>query len=252
MMKKIYAVILTLAMVLSLSACSLRDITESVMPTPTPAAATPRPTPKPEPEATPEPEPDSPFKALLDKYYLALSENWGPSTMMENGVNYMLSMYSGGDMLADTGYFIGDLDGDGVEELLIGNIGENDFVDDLIYDFYVAKEDELVSKFSSSERYRLYLCDNLQLINEGSNSAAHSETIYYKLDGSGMDFIDAVVFDTAMDPEASWFYTTDYRVVPETMKPISSDEAKKIIEERESHVVRPDYISFSEYPNQEW
>ena len=67
------------------------------MPTPTPAAATPRPTPKPEP--TPEPEPDSPYKTVLDKYYLALSENWGPSALMENEMNYLMVMYSEADML---------------------------------------------------------------------------------------------------------------------------------------------------------
>lgn len=253
-MKKIYALILAFAMALSLSACSLRDITESVMPTPTPAAATPRPTPKPEPtpEPTPEPEPDSPYKTVLDKYYLALSENWGPSALMENEMNYLMVMYSETDMLSDTGYYIGDLDGDGKDELIIGNIGSSDFVANMVYDFYVLGDDGLSLLFSCSERDRLYLCDNGQLFNELSYNSAHSENVFYTYSGGKRDFLEAVVFDAAMDPEASWFYTSDYHMVPETMKPMTSDKADDFLAEKKSHVIRLDYIPFADYPNQEW
>lgn len=251
-MKKLFALILALAMVFALSACSLRDVTESVLPTPTPAAATPKPTPAPTPEPTPEPEPDSPYKVVLDKYYLALSEGWGPATMMENGINYMLSQYGDTDMLADTGYYIGDLDGDGVDELVIGNIGDNDFVVNMIYDFYTMGDDGLELQFSGTERNRLYMCDNGIFINEGSSSAAHSETLYYKLENSAFYFEEAVIFDSEMDPEANWFYTVDYSMEREKMKPVTSEEATDFIEERESHVTRPNYIPFTDYPNQEW
>ena len=249
-MKKLFALILAFVMVVSLSACALRDITESVMPTPTPAAATPRPTPKPEP--TPEPEPDSPYKTMLDKYYLALSENWGPSALMENEMNYMMVMYSETDALSDTGYYIGDLDGDGREELVIGNIGNSDFAANMMYDFYFPTDDGLSQLFSCSERDRFYMCDNGQIYNECSYSSAHNETVFYKYNNNMLGFVEAVIFDSAMDPEASWFYTSDYSVAPETMKPMKSDEADDFIAEKKSHVICLDYIPFADYPNQEW
>lgn len=254
-MKKAISLVIIVSVLLTLSACSLRTVTESVMPTPTPAAETPAPTQEPTPEPTPEPtqEPvSSPYKAILDSYYLALSENWGPGAMSENGINYMLSMYGGSDPLAATGYCITDLDGDGLDELIIGSIGGDEFVTNMIYDLYTLVDGEAVLQISATERNRYYMCDNGFFINEGSSSAAHSETVYYKLVNSGFVFEEAVVFDSEMDPDANWFYTVDYNMARESFKSVTSQEATDFIEERESHVTRPDYTPFTDYPSHSW
>ena len=254
-MKKAISLVIIVSVLLTLSACSLRTVTESVMPTPTPAAETPAPTQEPTPEPTPEPtqEPvSSPYKAILDSYYLALSENWGPGAMSENGINYMLSMYGGSDPLAATGYCITDLDGDGLDELIIGSIGGDEFVTNMIYDLYTLVDGEAVLQISATERNRYYMCDNGFFINEGSSSAAHSETVYYKLVNSSFVFEEAVVFDSEMDPDANWFYTVDYNMARERFKSVTSQEATDFIEDRESHVTRPDYTPFTDYPSHSW
>lgn len=255
-MKKIIAVIMILSLAFAFAGCNLRTVTESVMPTETPATAAPQPTPEPTPETVQEPaqepEPESPYKLVLDNYYLALCENWGPSKMSENGINYMPAMYGGSDPLSATGYCIKDLDGDGQEELIIGNIGDDEFVVNMIYDMYTMVDGELKLQFSGTERNRYYMCDNGFFINQGSSSAAHSETIYYKLQNSGFVFEEAVVFDSEMDPEFNWFYTVDYNMARERFKGVSSQEATEFMDERETHVTRPEYIPFSEYPRQAW
>lgn len=258
-MKKVFSVIIAVALLCTLSACSLRSITESVMSTPAPTETMPEPTaeltPEPTPEPTSEPTPEpvsSPYKAILDRYYLALSENWGPGAMSENGINYMLSMYGGSDPCAAVGYCITDLDGDGLDELIIGNIGDDEFVTNMIYDLYTLVDGEPVLSLSATERNRYYMCDNGFFINEGSSSAAHSETIYYKLVDSIFVFEEAVVFDSEMDPDANWFYTVDYNMSRERFKSVTSQEAIDFMDERESHVTRPAYIPFADYPNHNW
>lgn len=250
-MKKIIAVLLVFIFAFAVSACSLRDVTESVMPTPTPTA---KPTPAPTPEPTPEPapEPESPYKTVLDKYYTALSEGWGPATMIENGVNYMLSQYGDSDMLANTGYYVGDLDGDGRDELVIGAIGDNEFTANMIYDFYTMGDSGLELQFSGTERSRYYMCHDLIFINQNSSSAAHSEEVYYTFADSAFSFYEALIFDSEISENASWFLTKDYNMDPSSYEEVSSEDAIGLIDFRVERITRPSYIPFTDYPAQEW
>ena len=68
----------------------------------------------------------------------------------------------------------------------------------------------------------------------------------------GFVFEEAVVFDSEMDPDANWFYTVDYNMARESFKSVTSQEATDFIEDRESHVTRPDYTPFTDYPSQSW
>lgn len=259
-MKKAFTTILALVLLFALCACgmeditdSLRTVTDSVAPTaePTPEP-TPAPTPEPTPAPTPEPAaPEHPFKAILDLYYTALSEGWGPSAMMENGLNYMLA-YSEGDALQNIGFYVADMDGDGVEELAIGDRSENPFLLNMVYEFYVLQGDEAVERMSSSERNRYYFCDDNTVINVGSSNAMHSVTVYYRLENSDLCYLDAVIFDSKADPDHSWFYTTDPGTDIPGSKPLSSDEATKLIEDHEAHVTRLPYTPFAEYPDYSW
>ncbi len=224
------------------------------MPASTPApTAKPTPAPTPTPEPVSETEPDHPYKAILDGYYTAFSEGWGISRFTESGLNYMPAMYAG-DMLNNVGFYVGDLDGDGREELSIGAMGGDDFVVNMIYEFYTLNADgtEASQQMSSTERQRYYMCEDNSFIFQSSESAARSTTIYYKLEDSGFLFTSAVVYDAAMQDDAFWFSTTDYDLDPDSFEPLTADEATTLTDGHIALITRPAYIPFADYPGYDW
>ena len=55
------------------------------------------------------------------------------------------------------GYYLTDIDGDGIEELMIGATGENAYTG-MFYDLYTIVNDQRALVVSSGERDRYYLC----------------------------------------------------------------------------------------------
>ena len=74
------------------------------------------------------------------------------------------------------GFRLIDLDGDGIEEMLIG---ENNLGADVIYGIYAIQDGELVRLCTGWDRNRYYLCEGNIIWNEGSSGAAHSSDAYY-------------------------------------------------------------------------
>ena len=117
------------------------------------------------------------YNDILNKYIKAIKEEWD-STKLENEnmspmVNVMKS--TGLDVFSTLGYAYKDINIDGVEELLIGDVESN-----VIYDVYTMVDRKVSHVVSGWDRNRFYLVDSL-IVNEYSNGANESGTIVYNL-----------------------------------------------------------------------
>ncbi|GEM_PF-6175277 len=112
--------------------------------------------------------------------------------------------YSGMDQYL--GFVKKDIDGDGVEELLIGEIA-HDGMPATFYDiFTINSEGKTVHLFSGGERNRMYLYPDGVLVNEGSNGADDSFTKAYKIkDGKLAEINLAVDTSKYMNVELELF-----------------------------------------------
>ena len=93
------------------------------------------------------------------------------------------------------GYMKTDLDGNGVQELLIGAFG-----DDVIYDLYTLVNGSAVHVFSSGERDRYYLSSMATFYNYGSSSAWQSDAILLNLYDSMLSTVESCWTNDSSDP----------------------------------------------------
>ena len=91
-------------------------------------------------------------------YYFVLGET-GISEMSRNG--------------GQLGFWLHDMDGNGIPELLIGATGAEFYDESLIYDMFTLEEGTPVRIFASSARIRYYLCEDDLILYEGSGGAPY-------------------------------------------------------------------------------
>ena len=190
-MKKIAVLFLSVIMVFSLAACgaSTPAAPESAAPeSSAPAAEETAPAPEetvPAPEETPSVE--QAYVVVIGEYYTALEQRWNGAELMEDGLNYMAADCYGDEPLENLGYAIVDLDGDGVQELLIGPIKADEFFDKMIFSLYTLDENG-VNKlvFDGTERNRYYYAGENRFANQGSSAYNDSFETTFKLEEGEM------------------------------------------------------------------
>lgn len=145
-------------------------------------------------------------------------------------------MYRRNSALSEIGFALIDLDNNGQKELVISDISKP-----FIYDLYTISEGKAIHLVDSGERYCYYLYENGYLENQWSGGVAAGYD-FYRLDGSTLDFVERITSDAqhAMDigmisdiSEANDgdFYFRSESDQPEDYKPITSEEATKIMED---------------------
>ena len=115
-------------------------------------------------------------------YYFVLGET-GISEMSRNG--------------GELGFWLHDMDGNGIPELLIGAKGAEFYDESLIYDMFTLDEGIPVRIFASSARIRYYLCEDDLILYEGSGGAAYNLSILYYLKNNRMELATGIVMADA-------------------------------------------------------
>ena len=158
-MKKLFSILLILALCLTaFTACGGKTEPSPVptaAPTAEPAAEpTVEPTAEPTAEPTTAPSEADPIAAYADvfaTYTTLLTEGWGGEELMAHDL-----------------------------PLLIGTLASDEFYAPIVFEMYTLNpEGSVVRVFSSQERARYYLCDDNSFLFEGANSAADSVRCFY-------------------------------------------------------------------------
>lgn len=191
-MKKLFSILLILALCLTAFAACSGKAEPSPAPTAVPTAeptTEPAAEPTAEPTAAPTVEPTAApteadtiadYASVFGTYNQLLTEGWGGEELMAHDLP-LLIMYCVGDAPFDNiGYLLLDVDGDGTQELLIGTLASDEFYAPIVFEMYTLTPDGSVARvFSSQERARYYLCDDNTFLFEGANSAADSVRCFY-------------------------------------------------------------------------
>ena len=127
------------------------------------------------------------YATVIGEYYAALSEGYDAAQMMELGLNYMTADRFFAEPLEDIGYVVTDLDEDGMEELVIGSLKDDEFYGKLIFSLYTLDEKGVPQLlFDSTERNRYYYAGSFCFANLGSSGWNSSFVTSLKLEGHEM------------------------------------------------------------------
>ena len=164
------------------------------------------------------------YNEVLDKHITAIKEKWDSLRLEKENMSYMYNVLreSGDDIWNKVGYVYYDINADGIEELLIGEIAQGDFKG-VIYDIYTMVNRKPAHVISGGARNRYYACDKFFVCNEYSGGANESGMLVYTLVENSTELFPQVGFkyDGYTDSKNPWFISYNFENnewdnVPET------------------------------------
>lgn len=140
------------------------------------------------------------YKDILDKYKTAINEKWDSVRLEQEQMSYMYNLTD------KVGYIYYDVNADGIDELLIGEIADGDWKG-VIYDIYTTVNRKPKHVISGGSRDRYYVCDGTFICNEYSSGAMESGVRVYILVENSTELFPQVSFkyDGYTNPNAPWF-----------------------------------------------
>ena len=170
-----------------------------------------------------------PYGDIIEKYRAVHRSGTGN---MEKGISELVNNY---DYL---GYAMKDLDGNGVQELILASDGNNDFPY-VIYEIYTLQNGTAVSVTKSAARSRYFMLYDGRFLMEGSSGAMYSSWITYRFSGASLSVQEQIW--TSEEPHdmadfAPYYY---YGTAYGAGDPMVYDEAARTIENWKRAVTLP-------------
>ncbi len=152
------------------------------------------------------------YKNVLKKHVAAIKKNWDSNKLEQAHMSYMYNVLaqSNQNVMDKIGYTYYDINGDGIDELLIGEITQGD-LKGIIYDIYTMVNRKPAHVVSGGSRDRYFACDDGFLCNDYSQSANESGKIVYNLVENSTELFLQVAFkyDDSTNKNNPWFISYD-------------------------------------------
>lgn len=170
-----------------------------------------------------------PYSDVIETYRAVHRSGTGN---IEKGISELVNPYH------FLGYAMRDLDGNGVEELILASDGYNDYPY-VVYEVYTLQNGAAVSVAKSAARSRYYMLQDGRFLLEGSNSAFSSTWVAYQFSVDSLSLQEQIW--TSDEPHdladfAPYYY---YSLPYGPQEPIVYDEAARTIESWENAIWLP-------------
>lgn len=171
------------------------------------------------------------YKDILKKHLTAIQEKWDSIRLENENMSYMYNLTD------KIGYAYYDVNADGIDELLIGEIA-NGAWKGVIYDIYTMVNRKPKHVTSGGSRNRYYVCDNAFICNEYSSGALESGVRVYNLVENSTELFPQVSFkyDGYKNPSNPWFLSYGNELNNDNWENVSETaykERKKVFEKYE-------------------
>ena len=183
---------------------------------------------------------------VLAKYIQAVNEEWDANKLEEEDMSpeffYMGSHSEGG--LDNIGFAYQDINVDGIDELLIGDMADGDGKS-VIYDVYTMVDRKPAHVVTGTARDRYYDFDNVFLCNEWSGGAGSSGYDLYALMNNSTELVYqyGYKYDSYENEEKPWFVAYD----KDQYEAVSEEEFNDNQSQNESRYVKLDYKPLSAF-----
>lgn len=142
------------------------------------------------------------YKEVLAKHKTAIIEKWDFKKLKQENMSYMYSIVP----QSKIGYIYYDVNVDGIEELIIGEISEGNHKG-IIYDIYTMVDRRPQHVISANKEEKYYICDNSFICNEHSSNVNENEIRIYSLEENSTKLYSQVSFkyDDLKNPKNPYF-----------------------------------------------
>ena len=155
------------------------------------------------------------YQDILDNAYEVIVAERGADITVEDGLFSYTGIYEAGigrdtnEALSAIGYTLYDVDGNGIEELIIADTGEGIW-DNRIMLMYTLHDGKPVLLIDGWARNSYYLLKDNTIFNEGSGGAAYTIFATYRMaeNGIDLDLLDYYYSGYYGDSEWGWFHNT--------------------------------------------
>lgn len=123
----------------------------------------------------------------------------------KHGLSDELYYWINDDCGITAGYLQTDIDGDGVDELILGTTSQDtmesgepwsyEIWNDEIYDLFTIRDGKLLHVIEGGARNRYFICGDGVIANEGSGGAATGELMFYRYNKGEMELIEGAYWD---------------------------------------------------------
>ena len=178
----------------------------------------------------------SAYGGVISAYYRAYSTG---SNTAEYAFGNNLSEYIAS--ARHVGYAMQDLNGDGVQELMIAGILDDSYTELVLFDLYTLENGQPVQLATSRARSRYFLRTDGSILNEGSNGAGNSIFVVNRLTGSALTPVESAFTWYTGEPTDGCYHQTDgYHYEPRSFDEYLSDQQfTQLITGWESTIVFP-------------
>ena len=185
------------------------------------------------------------YKNILEKHITAINEKWDSSKLEKENMSYMYNVIAqtNKNPLNKIGYAYYDVNADGIEELLIGEIAEGNWKG-VVYDIYTMVDRKPQHVVRGGTRNRYYVCDDSFVCNEYSSGALERGVRVYNLVENTNELYPQVNFkyDGYSNPKQPWYLSySDEKW--ENVTEEAFNERKKVFDKYE----RFDFIPLSKF-----
>ena len=194
---------------------------------------------------------DPAYAQQIARYYTAISEQWDENTYFDNKMSPMAAFYYDGNALDNIGVACVDLDGNEIQELIIGAI-KNAEQDPLVFEVWTLMNSEPVMIAQSNAHNRYYLQyaadDGLWYISyEAENGAANRGVYCLQMFDGKLEVSQGIIFDAVANEAAPWFMAYDLDWDVSNDMPVDEDLATAIMDANRVLYTTTEYIPYSLY-----
>ena len=191
------------------------------------------------------------YAQQIQRYYTAISQQWDENAYWDQEMSSLTAYYYEGVPLDNVGFTFMDLDGDGIQELLIGAILGADR-DPLVFELWTVRNHEPIMLAQSGSHNRYYLQyaeedDLWSVAYEAENGAANHAIYYLQLVDGKFQVIQGIIFDAFASETDPWFMTYDLDWDVSNDTPIGEETATAVMAAGRSFYAAQEYFPYSQY-----